>query len=142
MKPVLHTDVNKKRVAALSVLGLTTAAIAKELKLDRDTVDRILALPDVKDMIDEIGDDAIRAAKSRLRSRISSLADKIYDALEYQLSKKKSIQAAALGVKIMGLDQQTDSNQSGNITVVLPGSVKPDMITIDAEGKQVKPDKK
>lgn len=119
----------QKQVAALAACGARSPAIAKELHMDTRTVERMLTMPEVKALIEEIGDDAVRSAKSKLKRRISDLADDIVDTIKYQLVKKKSVQAAALGLKVMGMDGGQESKATGNLVVYLPGQ-KPEPITI------------
>lgn len=137
------SDVNvQKQVAALASLGLTPRAIGDRMGLDHHTIDAVLAKEGTKALIEEIGDDAMRAAKTSLRRSVAGLASKMVAALEYQIDKKKSVQAIALGLKILGLDTPSDATRPGNITVVLPGSAgrDPAAVVINANAKTIKED--
>lgn len=134
--PVITPDFIRQ-VAALAVTGATQVDIAEALGTTKKTVAKALALPETKDIMAEITEDAVAAAKIKLKSKISSLADAVYDALRYQIEKKKSVQAVQVALKVMGVEQAEDATGPGNITVYLPG-VEQKPLTIEAKGKKVK----
>lgn len=132
------TEPIKKQVAALTAMGMSMQAIGRELKIDPDTVGKVQAMDDVREAVTKLGDDALSAARAHMRIRIAGLADAVYNTIKYQLEKKHSIQAAALALKTMGMEQPTEnSGASGNIIVHLPGAPN-QPVTINAESKPVK----
>lgn len=110
-----------KQVAALAALGGNQTSIGKELGINDETAARILAKEETRAIIDDIGDAAVKQAKARLKTQISSLAESVYKALKFQLEKKNSIQAAGLALKVMGMDGESESKAQGQLIVNLPG---------------------
>lgn len=115
------TDALIKQIAAMASIGSTVAAISKGLDLSRETVTRILDTSECKLAIQDIGDSAIAAVKSKVKQEVAKLGPEIYKVLEYQLKKKKSLHGVTIALKVLGFDDNKEVNaQQTNLTVVLP----------------------
>ena len=127
---IINTPV-AKQIAALAAMGSNANQISKDLNLNYDSVQRALESKQVKELVNEIGDEAVVFAKNYIKRSVAKLAPAMLEALMYQLEKKKSIQAIALGLKVLGVDQFEDGATNQSLTVVLPGQASP--VTINAK---------
>jgi len=114
-----------KQVAALAALQKNQSEISRELKVHVSSVRRILLLPECKDLMREIADEAVQNAKNIVRAQTERLTPKALRALE-ELLDSDSGKDRAEGIKIymraIGLDKEATGEGVGNLIVNLPGA--------------------
>lgn len=122
-----------KQIAALAVTGINTNQISQQLGITRPQVKRILAMPQTKLLISELGDTAMATAVSQIKTRTARLVDKALIALEHNLDKN-DLEAVKLIFRTVGADKPPETGPSDtSITIIAPGGTKIKENTQDAE---------
>lgn len=121
-------DANIKRVAALAISGMSQNKISITLGVSRRQIRNVYEDERFKSIVEDIGDDAILTAKTRLRQEISKMSDLMLAALRINL-EKNSLEAVKVGLKVVGLDEpdQEQTNNNG-LTVIMANHKDPEKV--------------
>ena len=130
------TDVIIKQVAALSATGASILEISEQLHISRYHAKKITLQPEFKKIIRDIGDDAVATAKQLLRTKTGELANEVYRVIRERL-EDNDLEAAKVVLKIIGFDQQEQTQGDTQINVVLPGQAE--VKTVDSEFRVLEP---
>ena len=125
MQPIQKT-VLIPQIAALLVLGKSTAQIAQQLNVGFNTVKKLATLDETKALVKEAGDSAMDVAKACIKNAIRESVELANEVLLEHLREERSLDAVKLVYKVAGAlsDEPVKQNQgNGNLTVVLPGGV-------------------
>jgi hypothetical protein len=126
----LINDTIRKKGAALVASGASKLKLRKELKLSAYAVNKLYKDEGFKKLIQDIGDDAVAAAKARARSTMARLEQKAMTALEKNLDKH-SLEAVKTWLRAVGLDQTKDGDDKpGGFTLLLATQPKPEPKTV------------
>lgn len=131
------TETVLKKAAALSSQGVSKQAMGKQLKLSPNRIKRIHQDERFKQMVQEIGDDAVSAAKAKTRSDISRMQNKAMKALEDNLDKK-SLEAVKVWLKAVGMDQEKETATDNNSFTLVLANQKPEpkTVVVKREGEE------
>lgn len=120
---VTISDLVIKQVSASAATGATIGQIATQLSLSKYHVKKIMAMPEFKKIVKDIGDEAVNNAKQVIRSSTSELAAEVSRVLKERL-EDNDLEAVKVALKIIGFDQQEQSKGDTNIVVQLPGNTE------------------
>ena len=124
------TEARLKQAAAMAVAGANKGDIRKKLNMSVYGVNKLFKDDRFTQMVAELGEDALVAAKAVTRVQISKLATKAIRALEANLDRN-SMAAVTTVLKAMGLDGSTpQDDKQGGFTLVLANS-KPEPKTVN-----------
>jgi hypothetical protein len=125
---VVINDALIKQAAALAISGMSQNKVALTLNISRRQARKIYDDERFKSVVEDVGNDAILTAKTRLRQEISKMSDLMLKALRANL-EKHSLEAVKVGLKVVGLDEPEKEGQGdGNITVIMANSKEPDKV--------------
>lgn len=132
-------DVRIKQIASMLLLeNKSQRAIAQELGIGETTVRRLMQKPEFKELMKELGDRAVEAAKAEMRGIARKLAPKAQTALE-SLLDDDSVRGKAEGLKyyfqLIGANDHEQDTGGGNITIQLPG-IRQETV-VPTEGREV-----
>lgn len=124
------TESRLKKAASLAVAGANKGEIRKALGLSAYGINKLYKDDRFNQMVTELGEDALVAAKAVTRVQISKLAAKAIRALEANLDRN-SMAAVTTVLRSMGIEDGKDQdNKQGGFTLVLANQPKPDPTTI------------
>lgn len=121
------TDVFIKQVASLAVTGMGQRKIAVALDASLRQVRNVYDDERFKAIVEDVGNDAVLTAKTRLRQEISKMSDLMLKALKVNL-EKHSLEAVKVGLRVVGLDQAEEPQGNGNLTVIMANSKDPERV--------------
>lgn len=125
----IMSDATIKRAAALGAAGATKYAISKALKISNYYAAKIMRDDRYKQLVEEIGNDAVVGAKAHIRKEMARLSKKAVAAIEANLDKK-NLQAAITVLRSMGVETAKDEgDKQQGFTLVLAGQ-KPEPQTV------------
>lgn len=123
-----------KRAAALAAAGGTKYKVMKELGISQYYTNKIWRDERFKLLLEEIGNDAVAASKSQLKSELAKLSGLAIKALTANL-KKDNLQAAIVVLRSMGVETTKEGEDKGKgFTLVLAGQ-KQEPQTIEVVSK-------
>lgn len=131
------TEARLKKAAALAVAGANKGEIRKSLGLSAYGINKLYKDDRFNQMVTELGEDALVAAKAVTRVQISKLAAKAIKALEANLDRN-NMAAVTTVLRSMGIEDGKDQdNKQGGFTLVLANQ-KPEPKTINVvnEGEE------
>lgn len=120
-------DANIKRVAALAIGGMSQNKISITLNVSRRQIRNIYEDERFKSIVEDIGDDAILTAKTRLRQEISKMSELMLTALRANL-EKNSLEAVKIGLKVVGLDEADQEQPNTGLTVIMANHKDPEKV--------------
>jgi len=124
------TEARLKQAAAMAVAGANKGDIRKKLNMSAYGINKLYKDERFNQMVTELGEDALVAAKAVTRVQISKLATKAIRALEANLDRN-SMAAVTTVLKAMGLDGSVpQDDKQGGFTLVLANS-KPEPKTVN-----------
>lgn len=121
-----------RQVASLLASGSNVRQIADVLNISWDKAKKIAQMDQTKAFLKEVGEVAIAAAKVNIRQRLAKMSDQVILAIEAQLQyaaehpEKGHTDVIKVVLKGLGFqDQEQQTNQATQLTVVLPGASEP-----------------
>lgn len=122
----VQLDIDSANIARIAPLRLSNVGInkiAKELSLTGHYVSKILDTPEFRSKLAEIAEEASHHAVSSWKHSVASLVPEAIEVLKVAL-QDNNLEAVKLVMKSLGIEKQETQVQEGNITVILPSSVK------------------
>jgi hypothetical protein len=117
-----------KRAAALAASGATKYKVMTSLKLTQYAVNKLWKDERFKQIVAEIGEDAVSASKAITRNQMAKLSSLAMKAIEFQL-KKNNLMAAVTVLRAIGVETEKDKGgESGGFSLVL-ATAQPDKKT-------------
>jgi hypothetical protein len=115
-----------QQVAALAFQNIPEYKIAEELKITRYRCRKILASKEFKDIVREIGEDAVVLAKNYIKDKVAKLSPEIYETIRINLVEKRSMEAVKVALKVVGFEQEEEVKQAATMMqIILPGAALP-----------------
>jgi hypothetical protein len=128
----IYTDeVLVRQVVALALLNKTRVEMAKELNVHHATIGKIVNSDKFKELIAEVGDEALTQAKTYVRVQMGRLVTDAVNVIKKNL-KEGNLEAAKVVFKTVGLDNEENRVGETNLTVVLPGADEKPTIEVDS----------
>lgn len=126
---VVISEAVLKQAAALAAQGATIKQIAERLGVSQFITKKMMANPDFKHWIKEIGDEALNNAKQIIRAKTSDLANEVTRVLKARL-EEDDLEAVKIALKVIGFDQPQDTGKGDTTLVVnLPGVSEKAIVT-------------
>jgi len=131
----IMSEATIKKAAALAASGVTAVqTLAKKLGISNHFVRKIQADDRFKQLVEEIGNEAVSVSKAALKNEIGKLAPLAVKAIKANL-EKNNLQAAITVLRAMGVETaEKDSGEKGGIQIILAGQKpepkKPDVVVV------------
>lgn len=126
----VRTAAKLKEAAILYLSGLNAKAIAKALSYKPEYVQNVLIRsPRFIAAVKEISEQELSKTLAAARNKITKLVEPAYEALEFQLREKKSLEGVRIVFEQLGgnrKEEKQETVQATGITIVMP-STKPDI---------------
>lgn len=119
----IMSDAMIKRAAAYAAAGVTARqTMAKKLGVSNYFAAKIMRDDRFKQLVEEIGNDAVAVSKAQLKNEVAKLAPLAVKALTANL-KRDNLQAAITVLRAMGVETaaKDDGADKGGLTLILAG---------------------
>lgn len=132
------------KVAIMATNGANRHAISKELQISDKKVRSILSSDECIAAMQQLTNEALAAAKSRIRIETAKFTDKILKVIDHHL-EKNNLNAVYHALNILGmLNKEEQTVKADNkIVVVMPGAQnplqednKPDIVVVEQGDKE------
>ena len=138
MDKTVVDEVLTRQIATILVGGVSITDCAKKLNISPAAVRRIVETDKYKELVAEAGEEELAPALARAKAQLARLTSKAVKAIEEVLDTgagRDKLQAASIVLKAVGLSENEEKQNDGNITIVMPGATNNEQHTIEVSNE-------
>lgn len=139
MEKTVVDEVLTRQIAGILVGGVSITDCAKKLNISPAAVRRIIETDKYKDIVSEAGEEELAPALAKAKAQLARLTTKAVKAIEEVLDTgagRDKLQAASIVLKAVGLSENEEKQNDGNITIIMPGGTQNTQEVIEVENVQ------
>lgn len=139
MDKTVVDEVLTRQIAGILVGGASITDCAKKLNISPAAVRRIIETDKYKAIVAEAGEEELAPALAKAKAQLARLTTKAVKAIEEVLDTgagRDKLQAASIVLKAVGLHENEEKQNDGNITIIMPGGTQNTQEVIEVENVQ------